>query len=487
MAFFDRLKSAYKELRFPNSSTGQTNGSGVLYLQPDNWLYNNGTTTAPARSQPSADPCASSLVFSGVRWLGNTLPEPPIEVMKPAGDGEDDTAVDNHPMVKLLKRPNPYTSGASLWKSFAYSWIIRGNVFLIKKRNVLGQVVELWYEPHWSIRPRWKGDHGGVYIPGSESQSHASVPRNDKDNQFINYYEVDRDFKQNRIEVADVVHFRDFFGVDPENSRLGISGIATILREIYGDSAAADYAGGLLAAGGVPPFVLSVNDSLVQIKPEDITEISDRLQRSVKTGKPMVITNATVERMGLTAQEVDMRTSRYLSEERFSAVTGIPLEVLNLGAGNEHSTFNNVQQADRAATTRYLIPLWWYRDEELTVQLLKDFDTDESHYVESDTSEVGALQEDENAKWDRVGKAYQAQFITRKEARDLVDLESDEGGADDVYLVKAGTETMTLDQEEENRNNPPEQQAPVQLAAVGQKKRMLQSATPMMKQLYSAK
>jgi hypothetical protein len=149
-----------------------------------------------------------------------------------------------------------------------------------------------------------------------------------------------------------------------------------------------------------------------------------------------------------------------LSEERFAAVTGIPLEVLNLGAGNEHSTFNNVTEAEKTATRRYLVPLWWHRDEELTVQLLPEFDQDESHYVESDTSEVAALQEDENELWARIGAAYQNQIIMRSEARTMLDLDAEDG--DDVYLVKAGTETVTLEQEIELRENPPEPQIPEQ-------------------------
>lgn len=435
-------------------------------------------------SEPSADPTKSSLVMAGIRWLGNTLPEPPIEVMKPGAD--DDEVIDNHPLSKLMRRPNPYTSGSTLWKAFAYSWIISGNVYLIKFRK-FERVTQLWYEPHWTIRPRWVNDQKGRYIPASESQSSPGVFRNDNPNAFINYYEVERNGEKVRIEVDDVIHFRD--GIDPYNTRLGLSGIQTILREIYGDSAAAEYAGGLLAANGVPPFVLSINDKLGQLTEEDIIGIKSRLMAQLNTKgarEPLVTQFATVEKMGMTADEIDLRTSRYLSEERFAAVTGIPLEVLNLGAGNEHSTYNNVSEAEKTATRRYLVPLWWHRDEELTVQLLPEFDNDESHYVESDTSEVAALQEDENAKWARIGKAYQDQWITRAEARTLADFDAEEG--DDVYLVRGGTETVTLEQEQEKRENPdpisPEGQ---NLALVPKpEQKLLMGASKKIKGMYSA-
>lgn len=481
----ERIKAAYKafkSLSFPES--GGANTPFTIFPTMQDWQHAITNTLPGSASEPSGDPTKSSLVMAGIRWLGNTLPEPPVEVMKPGTD--DDEVIDNHPMSKLMLRPNPYTSGSTLWKAFAYSWIISGNVYLIKFRK-FSRVVELWYEPHWTIRPRWLNDKQGLYITGSESQSDPAVFRNDKPNAFINYYEVDRSGEQVRIEVEDVIHFRD--GIDPYNTRLGLSGIQTILREIYGDSAAAEYAGGLLAANGVPPFVLSIDDKVGQLTEEDIKGIKSRLMTQLNTRgarEPLVTQFARVEKMGMSAEEIDLRTSRYLSEERFAAVTGIPLEVLNLGAGNEHSTFNNVSEAEKTATRRYLVPLWWHRDEELTVQLLPEFDQDESHYVESDTSEVAALQEDENAKWERIGQAYQNQIIMRSEARTMLDLEAEEG--DEVYLVRGGTETVTLEQEKELRENPdpvsPEGQ---QLALVPpQEQKLLKGAPPKVKALYSA-
>jgi hypothetical protein len=91
---------------------------------------------------------------------------------------------------------------------------------------------------------------------------------------------------------------------------------------------------------------------------------------------------------------------------------------------------------------------------------------------------------------------YQGQIIKRSEARTMVDYEADPNGADDVYLVKAGTETVTIEQEEELRMNalePPEPapqmiegQQPLQLVK-GRHSGLLKGAPETVKQLYSAK
>src|SRR6185503_2273127 len=102
MAFFSRLKTAIKELAFPRSG-----GSPVFTIYPtmQDWQHAITAALPGSPTQPSSDPAASSLVMSGIRWLATSLPDPPIAVMKPSE--EDDGPIENHPLKKLLKRPNP--------------------------------------------------------------------------------------------------------------------------------------------------------------------------------------------------------------------------------------------------------------------------------------------------------------------------------------------------------------------------------------------
>jgi hypothetical protein len=151
-----------------------------------------------------------------------------------------------------------------------------------------------------------------------------------------------------------------------------------------------------------------------------------------------------------------------------------------------------MSEADRRAVSSYLVPLWWHMAQELTVQLLPDFDTDSSHFIEFDTSEVAALQEDENTKVERIAKLYEGGIIRRAEARTEMNYEADPNGADDVYFVRSGSETVTIEQEEEMRMQALEPPAPLQIGdgqngQNGQQPQPLQLAKSRVKQLYSAK
>jgi len=213
--------------------------------------------------------------------------------------------------------------------------------------------------------------------------------------------------------------------------------------------------------------VRSIDDKEGLISGTDLANIKAKMIAQTtgqNAGQPMVVTSrATVQKTGLTPAELDVRASRYMSQETVTAVTGMPAIVLNFGAGMERTIYNNMEQADRRAVDQYLQPLWWHIAQELTHQLLRDLDQDESHFVEFDLSEVGALQEDQNEKVTRVVAMYQGQVIKRSEARMALDYEVDPSGADDVYLVHAGSETVTLEDETIKREasaeatqNPPE-------------------------------
>jgi HK97 family phage portal protein len=502
----ERIQTAYKALKsvpFP-----QVGGGPQVIIYPNMNAWQDAITRALSPStQPSSDPHLSSLVAAGYTWLGSTLPEPDLQVRKEflrkrGGKKQDDNVIERHPIYDLFKRPNPYTSGSTLWKAFGYSWIISGNVYFLKIRNEFGQVVQLWYEPHFNVQARWVNDRNGEYIDGSRSKSVPAINRNDSPSAFINYYELARDGQRFRVEPEDVVHFRD--GIDPYNRRYGLSRLTTILREIYGDSAVASYAANLLAGNGIIPYVVGIDDKDGLLSQEDLNNIKAKLieqTTGANAGQGLVLSaRASFNRTGLTPQELDLRNSRYMAQEMFSSVTGLPPQVLNFGAGLEKSIYHNMAEADRRAVDSYLQPLWWHIAQELTMQLLPDFDQDASHFIEFDLSEVATLQEDETAKVERVTKLYESGVIMRGEARTEMNYEVDPDGADDVYYVKPGTETVTLAQEEEMRTQalkpppPPPQIGDGQTAQPGQqplqlvqgKQGLLKGAPETVKQLYSA-
>lgn len=378
----------------------------------------------------------SSLIVAAYRFLSNVLPEPDLKVWEKDAKGNE-ADVKDHPLPQLWNRPNPYYSGSTLKKGLAFSWVLAGQAFLLKFKNSGDTIpLELWYEPHWTIRPVWS-------VNGNEFISHYQVNRNGQ------WYDVDKE---------NVIHIRD--GLSPYNQRIGFSVVDSVLREIYADSEAANYYASLLGGSAIPPFFVGI-DKDIQMSPPEMEEYMDYLKRKTtgsRRGEPLATRGGRVYKLAFNPHELDLRESRYAAEERFCAAMGIPAVVLELGSGSEHSIYNNVDQAMKRAYRSYVTPMLNHVEEELDVQLLRDFDgEDTDRYLKHDLSNIQALQEDENKKAERLAMLYEKGVIMRVEARSPLGLgqsDPDDEEADKVF-AKQGESSSP---EEEQGNIPPKEE-----------------------------
>lgn len=405
MKLIDRIKAAIKSLPFSGRGGGNSNGPY--------WLdWNPYPRTAINYANEVGDLGGSSLIMSAVNWTGTVLPEAPVQVVKRTSPKVFEPLPD-HPMVALIERPNPYYSGDLLWKAFGLSWIIDGNVYLLKIRNPRGQVIQLWYEPHFNVRARWPAD-------GSE---------------FISYYEVQRDGQWLRVEVEDIIHFR--YGIDPNNPRSGLSPVASVLREIFTDGERARYSGLILRNGGVIPYIVTPDPTTSSVGIDKEEFKAEWMARTTgdNVAKPLVLDSAVrVQALGLSPEQMLVDKASQIPEERISAVIGIPAIVLGFGAGLARSTYSNFSEARESAYESFVIPTQRIIAAELAVQLLPEFGDTANLKVNHDLSQVRVLQPDRDKLFVRECLAYEKGVKTRAEARSALGL--DAGPDDDVYFTE---------------------------------------------------
>ena len=405
------LASLKDAMRFPGSGGGMASGGyqfPVWNVLSDAWHgygYNKIDYTTEA-----GDIGGASLVMAAVNWLGRVLPEAPLNVVELDEDGME-TIITGHPAAKLWRRPNLYYSGTTLLKAYAYSWIVSGNPYVLKVRNGGSQVTELWYVPPHMMRPTW---------PASGSE-------------FITGYEYKVEGATIIFEQNDVIHFRD--GIDPMNTRMGLSPVASVLREVYTDNEIAEYSALLMKNGAVPPVVISLKENVnaFQFDPNDVRDKYLRQTQGDQRGKAWVSGAAVnVEKVGFSPNDLNLAQLRRLPEERLSAVIGIPAIVLGYGAGLDKATYSNARQLVEYATESYLVPLYHYIEEELTTQLLGDFEEDtEKNQFRFDLSQVRALSEDQDALYNRLTIAYKGGWLKRSEVREGAGYEWD--AEDEIY------------------------------------------------------
>lgn len=440
--FYQEAKAMAGGVPFPGQ--GGHGGLVPVYSSWESWdmamdiRYGDSTGQSSPLSYANkvGDLAQSSLLCSAIRWLGNTWPKAPLYVKESTGKKGESVQVPDHPLVKLWNRPNKYYSGSTLRKGIAFSWILRSEGFIIiNYNNAETEPIELWYEPHWTIRPAWPVD-------GSE---------------FISKYQVQRNGQWLDIPVENVIHLRD--GINPYNQRSGFSGVPSILRELYGDSQAADYYATLMGGSAVPPFMVALDANMKMNQKEIDLFTADLISKTSgkRKGRPIVAKGAKAYKLGFNPRELNLQETRYMAEDRFCAVMGIPAVVLELGSGQAHSIYNNVQQAEKRAWESYILPMLSHIEEELNVQLLTAWEGDDTNrYCQHDLSKIPALQEDEDKKAARLGKLYDAGVIMRSEARGGLNYGPSDGvensDVDKIFKIETGPQMVGSEEGKEEEN-----------------------------------
>jgi len=340
-----------------------------------------------------------------------TLPEAPVILERRLANDETETVRD-HPMLSLLDSPNPYYDGHLLTMALAGDLALSGNAYVLKVRSNGGAPVELWWAPSSMMEPRWPSD-GSAYL---------------------SHYDYTPAGQTIRIQPEDVVHVRD--GLDPQNTRKGLSALASLLREVFTDNEAANMTASLLANMGVPGLVISPEGNVMP-SPTDVTAIKEFFQQQFtgdKRGAPLVIGAPTkVQQFGFSPEQMNVKALRRIPEERVTAVMGIPAIVAGLGAGLDRSTFANFAEAREMAYESAIIPMLKLFDAVWRRQLLVDFERDIGAWrVLHDLSEVRVLQEDQNKLAQRLTQELQAGAITVGEYRQELGFPVD--ASHDIYL-----------------------------------------------------
>lgn len=340
----------------------------------------------------------SSVVTAPVLWIGRALPEANLCVKRRTGKGDLED-VQANPMLALIQQPNPFYGDIALWMATLVSFLISGNAYWIIVRNGAGRPAELWYVPHWMMEPRWsqQGDD------------------------FISYYRYSPGggMEAMKIEPADVVHFRH--GIDPRNIRMGLSPMDGVIREIFIDLESSNFVASLLRNMGVPGVVISPKGGAMPA-PEDVEATKAWFKQAFggdNRGGPLVMGAPTdVQAYGFNPQQLNMSEGRDVAEERVCACLGVPAAVVGFGAGLQATKVGaTMEEMRKLAWNNGVLPFARMLADELQRSLLGEFGNAAGLVVSWDTSEVLALQEDEDKRTDRWGKKLATGGITVYEYR----------------------------------------------------------------------
>jgi HK97 family phage portal protein len=408
----NRLSSMSDGTRTSVMRYRRTEGSFLSYLNRTRYDYRTEV----------GDAATNSIVVAVVGWVARNFPEAPVTIHR-ISSAEDAPSVPIRPrltgpgrMLQLIERPNPYYSGVVQWMATMTDYMNTGNGYWIKVRGPMRRVEELWWAPSWMIEPGWDAD---------------------RTDQYIGWYEYTIDGVTYVLPPNDVVHFRD--GLDPHNTRKGLSRLAALYREVFTDDEASNLTASLMRNLGVPGIIISPSNTTGAVgRFEDPEQVKRKFVEKFggdKSGEPMIMTvPSDVKQLSWSPEQMNLRELRKIPEERISAVLGVPAIVAGLGAGLDRSTFSNFGEARKAAYQESIIPAQRNIAAELEVQLLPEFGDITGLDVSFDWRQATAMQENADQIWKRAQEAATRGLMTRANFKRMTG-QPVEGDTDDVYVL----------------------------------------------------
>jgi phage portal protein BeeE len=346
----------------------------------------------------------SSLVMSVCNWTGINLAEALPVVTTPDKKGVPQIEL-QHAASDLIRRPNPFHIWADYCLVGAFSWWM-GNWYMKKVRDVSGQVVELWYIPHFLIEPRWPSDGRSPQVPENEVEP---------GNTFLTHYQYNIPGRSPQlIKKADMVHIKR--GVNVDYPRVGVGVWDGVLQELYGHDAVNRFSATILKNMGKVGYFLSPKE---QPGPNATEARAIEEQFVLKStgenaNKPMVSSGAfDVTRLGWSPEELDLSELDKMPQAAIAGVTGIPAIVLQFPIGLEHGHYGAAyEQARQQGYENVIIPTQNHISEDLTWQVLPELDNRKGARLTFDISKVRVLQEDRDALYKRESESLRSGGIT---------------------------------------------------------------------------
>lgn len=332
----------------------------------------------------------SSLVMAVVNDTGTALAEafPSVRLRNSKNKWDP---IPDHECALLVQRPNPFNVWADYCGALSLSWWIDGNVYLYKNRNpITGEVVELWYLPHWLVKPRWPGDGLSPVVP-------TSGP-NKAQNDYLSHYQFDIPGKQPVLyPQSDILHIKRF--LNPDDPRRGIGAFESVITEIYGDGAAAKFSATILRNMGIVVPLFMPKDDSYSPTPQEAKAFKEKWKQETtgdNAGNAMVMSlPLKPEKYTFSPQEMDLSILRQIPESRIAAVTRYPAAYLQFLVGLVNGTsYASYQQAREQAYEQVVIPIQQVIATNFTWQLLPEFENSKGAQFYFDVSEVRVLQED---------------------------------------------------------------------------------------------
>ncbi len=310
----------------------------------------------------------------------------------------------DHPLLDLLRRPNPWQGQSRFFENVVGFLMLSGDSYIYPNGPDRGPPRELYCLRPDRMQP----------IPGNNVRP-------------VSAYRYTVGGVMQEIPAEKVLHLMLF---NPLDDLKGMSPIQAAAYSIETGNEAKTWNLALLKNSGRPSGALVSEKDLTDAQFNRLKgELRDRYTGPVNAGRPVLLEGGLKwQEMSFSPADMAWLESQKLSAREISVAFGVPPELVG---DSTNKTYSNYKEARKAFYQETVLPLMdWIRDElnNFLVPMFGDRDL----FINYDRDSIDALQEDRNELWTRMNNAS---WLTINEKREACGYEAVEGG--DVILVPA--------------------------------------------------
>ena len=325
----------------------------------------------------------NAVAYRCVRMIADAAGSVPLLLYK--GQAE----LSQHPLLELLKRPNPAQGQRDLIENLVSFLLVSGNSYL-ELGEVDGTPRELV-----PLRP----DRMQV-IPGARG--------------WVESYRYSVNGAFHDLRAENVLHLKLF---NPLDDYYGLSPLEAAARALDTHNAASAWNKAMLDNAARPSGALVFSGGDGQLSPQQFErlkgELQENFQSAANAGRPMVLEGGLDwKEMGFSPKDMDFINSKNNAAREIALAFGVPPMLLGIPGDN---TFANYAEANRVFWRQSVVPVLRRVIEALAGFIGPRFE--EGLRLDLDLDQVEALSHDRDALWARVNNAS---FLTDAEKRQAV-------------------------------------------------------------------
>ena len=347
-------------------------------------------------------------VFACVKMIVDAAGAVPWNLFKrPLSTGAKKEKLEDHGLLRVMKRPNWQDGGAAFIKNTLAFYLISGNSYNITVGPNQGPPTEMYYSRPERMR----------VLPG------------DAFNPIRGYrYTVGGKPRKPDFKPEEVLHFKAFHPLD---DWYGLSPIRVAARHIDIKRMNAEWNANLLKNDCRPPGAMIIEGNIEEEQREVLEEaLTEKLTGYKNVGRPPVLeAGIKWQPFAITPRDMDHLKSDQMNMRKICAVFNVAPELIGDG---ENKTFSNYKEARKALYMENILPLLDYLRDEYNNWLTPQWG-EERLFLEYDKDSIDALKEELNAIYDRMAKAN---WLTVNEKR-IACGKDDLGPAGDVLMMPA--------------------------------------------------